>query len=341
MTVGWPRAALLVPFVACAIDVAAQGHGNRKNAEPADPERHAFGTSYYLLASPPPGKKKEPRGLIVMLHGSGGRPENCVPCYAEAVAKGYFVCLPASVDPASYDATDEQQVLAMVEDVLAHHLIDRDRVLLSGHSAGAALSFFLVSKRPDLFTACAAGAAGLRFPADALRAAAHVPFYVATGAKDFNLKECTATKEKLEAVGVEVTLRNEPEWDHGLAPAAWSAMFAWFDALVPAEQGKALQNARQGVFAKTWSKAGPVLAKLMAGKDTTAHAKVRAGLLLDEIDRAADAELAAIHELIDDHRLPDAIARLGKAKTAFADTRAATRFDADLRDCQRQLQPPK
>lgn len=302
------------------------------------PERHAFGTSYYLLDAPAEVGRK-PRGLIVMLHGSGGRPETYLPCYHDAVANGYLVCLPASVDPAQYDDNDEKQVIAMVEDVLAHNTIDRDRILVSGHSAGAALSFFLVQNRPDLFTACAAGAAGLRFPPEQLRVALHVPFYIATGAKDPNEKECKATATKLEGLGIDVTLRDEATWDHGLVAEAWTTMFAWFDALVPPEQVKALQTARQQVEGKAWSRAAATLAKLKAGKDATPHVQRRADLLLAVIDRAADAELAAIRELIAGRKLTEAIGRLERAKTAFAGTAAATRFDADLRDCRAQQQP--
>jgi hypothetical protein len=81
-------------------------------------------------------------------------------------------------------------------------------------------------------------------------------------------------------VGIRVTFRNEPGWDHGLAPEAWTAMFAWFDALVPPEQGKALQAARARVDEREWSKAAALLEKLRAAKSTTEHVHRRAELLL-------------------------------------------------------------
>ncbi len=324
----------------CATAPAQSKQGKKGKTAPPEIQRQAFGSSYYLLEVPP-GDPKKPRGLIVMLHGSGGRPEVCVPCYHDAVAKGYLVCLPASIDPAQYDDADEKQVLAMVDDVLQKHVIDRDRILLSGHSAGAAISFFLVSQRPDLFTACAAGAAGLRFPAERLRSAAHVPFYVATGAKDFNHAECTKSAPALETVGIRVLLRDEPAWDHGLAPEAWAAMFDWFDGLVPAEQGKALRAARAACDAGTWGKAAPVLAKLREAKGTTEHVRTRVDLMLAAIATAADAELAAIYELVDAKKYDEALARLTKAKGTFAGTAAAARIDEEIAACRAQLAPAK
>jgi predicted esterase len=306
----------------------------------AEPTKHTFGSSYYLLDAPG-GRKKEVRGLIVMLHGSGGRPEHYVPCYHDAVAKGWVVCLPASIDPQQYDSRDETQVIEMVEDVLSKHPIDRDRILLSGHSAGAAISFFLVSKRPDLFTACAAGAAGLRFPAERLREASHVPFYIATGAKDFNLQECERSRQPLEDVGIRVMFRSEPNQDHSLAPAAWTAMFAWCDALVPPDQAKVLQGARAAIDHRAWGKAATALAKLQATKSTTEHVQKRAALLLAAIDRAADAELAEIREWIGDGKLTEAVLRLEKAKVGFAGAKAAARIAEELAARRLELGKPK
>ena len=321
-----------VRAVCCVLVAAAIVRAQSRDA----PTKHTFGSSYYLLDAPG-GKKKELRGLIVMLHGSGGRPEHCVPCYHDAVAKGYVVCLPASIDPQQYDSRDETQLIEMVEDVLGKHPIDRDRILLSGHSAGAAIAFFLVSKRPDLFTACAPGAAGLRFPAEQLRAARHVPFHIATGAKDFNLQECEKSRKPLEDVGIRVTFRSEPQWDHGLAPEAWTGMFAWFDALVPADQARVLQGARASIRDRAWGRAAAALTKLQAAKGTTEHVQQRAGLLLADIDRAADAELTSIRERIDGGKLAEAVTRLEKAKTAFAGAAAAARIAEELAACRAKV----
>jgi len=340
MTGGLRRAALLVPLLTFPAGIVAQQRGGKANAAAVAPQRHVFGSSYYLLEAPT-GASKEPRPLIVMLHGSGGRPEDYRACYAAAVTKGCFVCLPASIDPAQYDGRDETQVLAMVEDVLGKHRIDRDRVLLSGHSAGAAISFFLVSKRPDLFTACAAGAAGLRFPAEQLRDAAHVPFFVATGGKDFNRAECERSRAPLEALGIAVTYHDEPAWDHGLAPEAWTAMFAWFEGLVPRDQQKPLQAARAAFDAGTFGKAAGAATKLRAAKGTTAHVQRRCDLLLAAIERAADDEIAAAHELIDDGKVADAITSLEKAKTTFAGAAAEARLAAEIAANRPPQQPPK
>lgn len=300
-----------------------------------------FGSSYYLLDLPTDYSPARRHGLIVMLHGSGGRPEMYRQSFKAALAKGYLVCLPASIDPNGYDDRDEKQVVAMVEDVIAKHPVDRDRLLVTGHSAGGAISFFFVANRPDLFTACAPGAAGLRFPAERLKQAAHVPFYIVTGKKDPNFAECERSVEPLRRLGIDVKFEGPEEWGHQLHPDAWAHILAWFEGLASPETVALLQGARVHLDRKAWGKADAAAKKIEGLKSATSYAKARAARVRAEVEGAAA-------KLLDEAKAADeagdtkkAVSILGKAKSSFDGSAAAKLIDEALKSYKAKLEPAK
>jgi len=146
--------AILVTLALLMATTSAFAQAARKTP-PAKPGRQKidFGTSYYVLVVPGKYTPAQKYGVIFMFHGSGGRPENYESNYAAAKNKGYILCLPASTDPQGYSEDDMKQIVEIAKEVLATYSIDRDRVFVSGHSAGAFVTCHLCSDHPEMFTA--------------------------------------------------------------------------------------------------------------------------------------------------------------------------------------------
>ena len=250
------------------------------------------GTSYYVLDVPKNYKSSKPHGLIIMLHGAGGRPELYAAAYKAATKKGFIVLLPAArpKTPAearvtTFDEKDTTQILKMITEVRETYAIDPDRILLSGHSAGAAYAFWLVGQNPDLFTACAAGASGLRFDVGEMKGAEHVPFYIVCGKKDPFHVEAKASVKPMRDAGFEVQFEDPAAWGHALPRQAWAKMFDWFRKLCPDDQAKLLQKARAHVKKREYDEAEAALKKLRALKKVTDYAKTRADRIAAEIKK--------------------------------------------------------
>jgi len=111
---------------------------------------------------------REPRPLIVALHGLGAREESWFQygngaLAREAEARGAIVAVPHGwrVD-SFYVGPGEEDVLGVIDAVLAEQPVDRDRVVLIGHSMGAFGTLRLGARHPDRFAALGAFAGGGR-----------------------------------------------------------------------------------------------------------------------------------------------------------------------------------
>jgi len=246
-----------------------------------------------------------------------------------APGKGSFVLLPASNDPKGYDEqADMPQIVGMVEEVMAAFSIDRDRVLVSGHSAGGFTSGYLVRRRPDLFTAAVPVSGTIAVSGDDVK---HVPFYVVSGKKDFNNKQATQAVEQMRAAGMDVKVDDPPEWDHNSVGDAWQRIFTWFDGLIPADALGSLQASRAQLDKKAWGKAATAAKKVADAKNATVHAKRRAARVLAEVDAAAERELAAAREADESGDTKKAIDLLAKARPSFEGAAAAGKIDEALK----------
>ena len=325
-------AALLLLFCT-AMPAAAQGKVEPLVAK-AGSQKRSFGKSYYLL-NVPAAFARQKCGLVIGLHGSGGRPENYSGHYAPALSKGHIVMMPASNDPQGYDGADVKQIVEMVEEVVKTFGVDRDRILASGHSAGGFTSFYLAAARPDLFTAVGSVSAGTMV--QGLDACKPIPFYIVSGKKDFNNKQATQCVEQMKKAGFEVTFEDPADWDHSPPATAWEHIFTWFDGLIAPADLAALQQSRAQIEKKQWGKAGAALRKLAASKTATAHAKRRAeavgeGIALEGQKALDDAK--ASDEAGETKKAADALA---KAKTAFDGSEIGERIAAMLAELKKKL----
>jgi predicted esterase len=275
--------------------------------------KNAFGKSYYLLNIPGAYGPSKKFGLIVMLHGSGGRPENYAGVFGAAPNKDYFTCLPASNNPAGYNPKEDgDQIVGMIEELLRNFSIDRDRILIAGHSAGGFMTCALTAQRPDLFTAAAPVSGCLLDGTD--KRLLHIPFYVISGKQDFNHAQAAQSVEKMKQAGMDVKFDDPDGWGHNPGPEAFSRVFTWFDSLCPADQLAALQGARAHLSAERFGKAAQAAKKLAGQKNGSSYAKKRVEAVLAEIEAAAQKEIDAANAADD----PKKAATLwSKAKMSF------------------------
>jgi pimeloyl-ACP methyl ester carboxylesterase len=120
--------------------------------------------------------------------------------------------------------------LAQMLDELRLHLdFDPKRVLLLGHSMGAAQAISQVSKFPDRVRAVAAiGGGGSPTKSEELT---RVPFFVAAGEKDFGLPRARSLASTLQGVGANAEFLEVKDVEHMvIVQATLPHVMTFFDA---------------------------------------------------------------------------------------------------------------
>lgn len=132
-----------------------------------------------LLAPPPTAKAQT---LVLALHGAGGSENMFFDTYGDGEIvrqcqqRGFYLCAPRG----GFGVPD---LPALIDALAERYPFARHRVLLVGHSMGAAMAVAAASEHPERFAAVAALAGGGRVTgSDALK---QLPFIVATGSRDF------------------------------------------------------------------------------------------------------------------------------------------------------------
>ncbi|MCC6737648.1 MAG: alpha/beta fold hydrolase [Planctomycetia bacterium] len=287
-----------------------------------------YGPSYYVLDVPGRYTPAQKYGVIFMFHGSGGRPENYESNYAAAKNKGYILCLPASENPQGYSEDDMKRIVEIAKEVLATYSIDRDRVYVSGHSAGGFVTCHLCADHPEIFTA-GAPVSGCLVTPDMARGMLKTPFRVVSGGKDFNHDQSKKSVEDMKKEGMEVAFDEPADWAHNPPAEAWKDQFEWMETLVPPDCLGVLQGARALVEAKQYGKAAGALKKLSAAK--SAYVKSRVELVSKAIGEAADKAIADAKAAGDAKKTVDL---LSKAKTQFAGSEAEAKIAAALEEAR-------
>jgi poly(3-hydroxybutyrate) depolymerase len=162
-----------------------------------------------------------PMPVVVLLHGSGRDGLVMADCWKDLAAKEHFIiAAPDAWNSAGWDTgVDSPEFLhAMIEQVAAKHTIDRTRIYLFGHSAGAMFSLVLSLIDSEYFAAAAIHAGALRPDQFNLfdYADRKMPVAVWVGDRDpnFPLDLVNATKKEFERHGNPLQLSVIPMHDH-------------------------------------------------------------------------------------------------------------------------------
>jgi len=159
--------------------------------------------------------------VILMLHGSGHNGQSLIyPWQALAQKEKIILVAPDAIDPAEWDCVrDSPDFLhAVLEQVESKHSIDKRRVYLFGHSAGAMYALYLSIAESEYFAATAIHAGALTASDFKLIdfAQRKTPIAIWEGANDsfFPLAMVRATRDAFNSRGFFVELHEMKGHDH-------------------------------------------------------------------------------------------------------------------------------
>jgi poly(3-hydroxybutyrate) depolymerase len=176
--------------------------------------------TYYLFV-PPRAVGAAPAPLIVTLHGSGRRGSTLLDHWKSLAQKeGIVLAGPDSLDPAGWSIPIDGPdfVRDVVDAVTAKAPIDRRRVYLFGHSAGACFAVQISLLEATYFAATAIHAGQLQPEDYRLTAAAtrKIPMFIQVGTEDafFPLAGVRGTQAALLKAGLPVEMTEIPRHNH-------------------------------------------------------------------------------------------------------------------------------
>lgn len=167
--------------------------------------------------------------VLVALHGAGGS-ENM---FFQTYGAGRLIELAKErqwivVSPRQTMTGLGLDIAEMIQALSEHLPIDKDRVMLVGHSMGAAQAMSQVSKHPESVRMVAAlgGGGGVK-DTEAIR---KVPFLVGAGDRDFGKPRAKSLAQELKRVGCSVEYREYTDVEHMvIVQAALDDVFGFFD----------------------------------------------------------------------------------------------------------------
>lgn len=224
-----PGAALLAEAEALAAAVARGEHyydGSRKGQHWLEVP---VGGRRIAVRFDAPAPSDGPHPIVVALHGLGGSENLFFDGYGDGAivgacrARGFYLVAPRCSPVGTIE------VPALVDALAARWPIDRERVLLVGHSMGAAQAIATAMRTPARFVAVAALGGGGSVPRNA--SIADRRYFVGVGERDFARDGALALHRQLTTAGASCTLHRYEHVEHlAIVQFALPDVFAFFDA---------------------------------------------------------------------------------------------------------------
>jgi predicted peptidase len=215
------------------------------SAQPGSQQSHEFekkisktvSCKYLLFLPKDYGKKDKSWPLMLFLHGAGERGSNLDLVKKHGLSKivkkrkdfPFIVVSPQC--PKNVCWNDKVDVLInLLDDIVARHKVDKERIYLTGLSIGGYGTWALASKYPDRFAAAAPiCGGGTRIMAFGLK---DVPIWAFHGAKDrvVPLRESEDMVEAIKASGGNAKLTIYPEAGHDSWTETYNnqKLYDWF-----------------------------------------------------------------------------------------------------------------
>ena len=146
---------LLAASTAAAAALAAAQSGAAPRIEGAVIDVPGHGRMSYTISVPRDLREGEPRPLVLALHPGGGSVGG--PFLHQIVEPalrdwGAIIVAPDSPNRRWSVPSAEESVLFLLDDILARHAIDRERILVTGFSMGGAGTWFMATHHPERFS---------------------------------------------------------------------------------------------------------------------------------------------------------------------------------------------
>ncbi len=174
--------------------------------------------TYYVFT---PSGLAAPKPVLLLLHGSGHNGMSLIePWRGLAQKEGVILVAPDSSDPAEWDYRNDSPdfLNAVLAEVESKYAVDKRRVYLFGHSAGAMYALYLSIAESENFAATAIHAGCLMESDFALIDSAKrripVSIWVGTDDKFFPLPQVKSTRDAFSARGFTVELHAISGHDH-------------------------------------------------------------------------------------------------------------------------------
>jgi predicted esterase len=289
--------------------------------------------SFVLLEVPKDYTPKKAWPLLVALHGAGGNARNFIRLWANvAPKKGYIVAVPHGDQSVqgwkesqrTWGGNTPKYVKWMLEEVQKRYRINRERIYLSGFSAGGHVTFWVGLLYSDVFAALVpcSGCLSGRTPPEQLEKAKHMPVRALVGKKDPNYRGVVQSCEKLRSVGFKtVVLREFPNLAHQYPVDENPKVLAWFDKLYE-EKLKAkgltrwLEAGRKALKQKKYRETVEALRKITS-LGLSAKVTEEAEALLAEIGKIGEERLARAKALVESKDHAPALDLLASIKDDF------------------------
>ena len=182
--------------------------------------------AYYLYV---PEKLKGPAPLLIVLHGSNRNGISLVEKWKDlAKREGLIVAGPDSTDTKQWGTPEDGPImlLDLATELESKYPVDKRRVYLFGHSAGAVFALNMSMLESKYFAAVAIHAGAWRDRRDFMVLSAakrKIPIAIVVGDADqyFPMADVTATTDKLKENGFTVDLtvmKGHDHWYYDLAP---------------------------------------------------------------------------------------------------------------------------